>query len=194
MVPTVGHDARMARTLVYLVRHGEQGRSHDGLSELGRAQSHLLGDRLREVPFAALHHSPLPRAVETAAILSGHLPGVPVHACDFVADRTPMPSAGDEVPERYAGFLTSVPWEERDDGAARLQAAVKYLGVTGPNDRYELAVTHNFVIGWFVRHALDAPSWRWLGLNQANAGLTIVQWQDRHRATLVCVNDTGHLR
>jgi hypothetical protein len=36
---------------------------------------------------------------------------------------------------------------------------------------------HNFVIGWFVRHVLDAPEWRWMGLNQFNAALTILQIQ-----------------
>ncbi len=104
-----------------------------------------------------------------------------------------MPWPGDEVPAPYAGFLANVPADERDHGAGRLQAAVDYLGATGSEDRYELVVTHNLVIGWFVRHALDAPSWRWLGLNQANAGLAIVQWQDDHQPTLVCFNDTGHL-
>ena len=179
---------------MYLVRHGEQSLHHDGLSDLGRAQSHALGERVGGIPFGALHHSPLARAAETAAILAGHLPAVPVHACDFVADRTPMPWPGDEVPERYAEFLANVPADERDDGARRLQAAVDYLGAADSEDRYELVVTHNFVIGWFVRHALDAPNWRWLGLNQSNAGLTIVQWQDDLQPTLVCFNDTGHLR
>ena len=140
-----------------------------------------------------MHYSPKPRAAQTAAILADYLPTVARHVCDFVADRTPMPLPGDDMPARYDAFLASVPVEERDDGARRLQEAVDYLGVTGPEDRYELVVTHNFVIGWFVRHALDAPSWRWLGLIQANAGLTIVQWQDQQPPTLVCFNDTGHL-
>ena len=30
-------------------------------------------------------------------------------------------------------------------------------------------VTHNFLIGWLIRDALDAPKWRWIGLNHANA-------------------------
>ncbi len=57
-----------------------------------------------------------------------------------------------------------------------LQAAVEHFGVTGDTDRYELLITHNFVIGWFVRHMLDAPVWRWIGLDQANCAITIVQW------------------
>lgn len=53
-------------------------------------------------------------------------------------------------------------------------------------------VTHAFVIGWFVRTAMDAPSWRWLGLNSANTGLTIIRFTDGV-ATLGAFNDTGHL-
>jgi len=46
----------VARTQLYLVRHGEQepvsGHArHGGLSELGREQADRLGQRLRDVPF-----------------------------------------------------------------------------------------------------------------------------------------------
>lgn len=87
----------MTRTRLYLVRHGEQDPAANhgpdgGLSPLGRDQADRLGRRLRGVPFAAIHHSPSARAAETAAIVGGHLPGVPAHACDHVADRTPVPS------------------------------------------------------------------------------------------------------
>ena len=43
------------------------------------------------------------------------------------------------------------------------------------SDSNELLVTHNFVIAWFVRHVLDAPDWKWMGLNTANGGLTIIR-------------------
>ena len=181
----------MATSFVYLVRHGEQDLRSEALSELGRGQSHLLGQRLRTVPFSTIHHSPLPRAAETASILAEYLPGVPSHACEHVTDRTPMPAS--PAPERYARFLQDVPVVERDPGTVALRAAVAYLGTTGDADRHELVVTHNFVIGWFVRHALDAPEWRWLGLNQSNCGLTIVRFDPDGRASLVCFNDTGHL-
>ncbi|MEV7807048.1 histidine phosphatase family protein [Microbispora sp. NPDC088329] len=60
---------------MYLVRHGQQdqalGRSGDGgLSELGRRQADRLGQRLRDVPFSAVHHSPLLRAVQTADVIA----------------------------------------------------------------------------------------------------------------------------
>ena len=190
----------MARTLIYLVRHAEQdpGSAHaagGGLSDLGRQQAHQLGLRLRGVPFSTIRHSPLARAAQTADVIAGCLPHVPRHACDLVADRTPVPSSAQRTayPERFLPWLDSVPENERDDDAARLQAAVGHFGSIIERDRHELVITHNFVIGWFVRHVLGAPTWRWIGLNQANCGLTIVRWETDRPPTLVCFNDVGHL-
>jgi serine/threonine-protein phosphatase PGAM5 len=190
----------MASTQLYLVRHGEQDRTSGhapdgGLSQLGRQQAGRLGRRLSTVPFSAIHHSPLTRAAQTADIIAGHLPQVPRHACGFIADRTPVPSNGqrDRYPGPWLAWLDDVPDDERDEDATALQAAVEHFGVTGDNDRYELLITHNFVIGWFVRHMLDAPVWRWIGLNQANCAITIVQWDSDRPSTLVSFNDTGHL-
>lgn len=60
-------------------------------------------------------------------------------------------------------------------------------------DGSELIVTHNFLIGWFVRHALDAPDERWMGLNQCNGGLTVILYRTGQPASLVSFNDVGHL-
>jgi serine/threonine-protein phosphatase PGAM5 len=191
----------MARTVLYLVRHGEQDHSEDGaepdagLSATGRQQAHLLGRRLATVPFTSVRHSPLRRAAETARILATYLPGVPVNPSELVGDRTPIPTDDEAggMPERYRPFLNGIPAGERDPGARHLSEAVRELTTVGTDDRVDLLVTHNFVIGWFVRHALDAPAWRWLGLNQANCGLTIIRADGGRPPTLVAFNDVGHL-
>ncbi|MEV4118704.1 histidine phosphatase family protein [Micromonospora sp. NPDC049645] len=110
----------MARTTLYLVRHGEQdsalGHASDGgLSPLGREQADQLGERLRAVSFSAIHHSPVTRAAQTADIVAGHLAEVPRHACDFVTDRTPVPSAErrGRYPDRWLSWLDGVPGNER---------------------------------------------------------------------------------
>ena len=118
----------MARTQLYLVRHGEQDSASDhapdgGLSQLGREQADRLGRRLRAVPFSAIHHSPLARAAQTADVVAGHIQGVPRHDCEFVADRTPVPSAGQRgrYPDRWIDWLAGVPDDERDVDAVALQ-------------------------------------------------------------------------
>jgi serine/threonine-protein phosphatase PGAM5 len=184
----------LASTLLYLVRHAEQD-AGGGLSALGQQQAHLLGERLAGVRFDAVRHSPVRRAEETALILADYLPGVPVSRSELLRDRTPVPSAGQvvEVPPRFLPFLESIPAAERDPGGELLDAAVGELATTGAGDRCELLVTHNFVIGWFVRHALDAPAWRWIGLNQFNCALTIIQVRGDLPPVLITFNDLGHL-
>jgi broad specificity phosphatase PhoE len=191
----------LATTLLYLVRHAEQhhlpgGEDSDGrLSAVGEQQAHRLGRRIADVPFDVMRHSPLRRAAQTAQILAGYLPGVPVSSSELLSDRTPIPSAdqASAVPPPYRPFLGSVPAGERDPAAAHLNAAVEQLAVTGAEDRHELLITHNFVIGWFVRHALDAPAWRWMGLNQFNCALTIIQIRSDLPPMLITFNDLGHL-
>ena len=128
----------MARTRLYLVRHGEQDpasadTADGGLSAFGREQADRLGRRLGAVPFSAIHHSPLSRAVQTAEVVAGYLPQVSRHACDFVADRTPVPSAGQRgrYPDRWLAWLDGVPDDERDEDAVALLSAVEHFGVTG---------------------------------------------------------------
>ena len=116
-----------------------------------------------------------------------------------------MPSAGqrDQYPSRWLRWLDDVPDDERDEDAVNLRSAVDHfsarttacagLGVNAEGDRHKLLITHNFVIGWFVRHALDAPVWRWIGLDQANCAITVVQWGGNRPPALISFNDTGHL-
>ena len=49
-----------------------------------------------------------------------------------------------------------MPAAEQDLDGEQVNDAFAQLAVIGDEDRHELLITHNFVIGWFVRHALDA--------------------------------------
>jgi serine/threonine-protein phosphatase PGAM5 len=190
----------MSEVEVYLVRHAEAaGADGDdpGISEHGRSQAKALGQRLAGTRFAAAFHSPRRRAAETAAILFGARPDVPTSPCEPVDDRTPVPSAHrrDDYPKRYWPWLEATPPAERDQDAARLSDAVSQLAAAAgrvADDGPLLVVTHAFVIGWFVRSALDAPIWRWIGLSSANTGLSVIRYTT-DGAALVTFNDTGHL-
>jgi probable phosphoglycerate mutase len=180
---------------LYLVRHGEAD-PHDGpLSDAGREQARLTGERLAGVPLAAIHHGPLPRAAQTAAVIAASLPGVPVAASDLAGDYIPADPDPAGLPASFAAFLSSYDAAERAEGPRLAAAAAKRFAQAGDGEAatHELVVTHNFLIGWLVSHALAAPDWRWLGLNQMNCGLTVLAYQPGLPAGLICFNDAGHL-
>jgi serine/threonine-protein phosphatase PGAM5 len=194
-------------TTLYLVRHAEQEHTPDedpaaGISALGREQARLLADRLRTsiesgmVPLAGIHHSPLLRAEQTARLLADGLPGVPVQSSELLTDRTPFPEPGREsdYSERELEWLAGVPPGERDAGAKIITAAIAHFASLGDSGTgHHLLVTHAFVVGWFVRAALDAPVSRWLGLNPFNAGLTVIRYAPERPPAVISYNDVGHL-
>ena len=93
-----------------------------------------------------------------------------------------------EPPVAYRSFFSGITEEEVEAGRAQMT----WIGRSG-EQRNELPITHNFVIGWFVRHVLEAPEWKWMGLNQAHCGLTILRLRSGRPAQLVAHNDLGHL-
>ena len=182
---------------IYLVRHGEQQDAEYGLddgplSPRGVRQAQLIAERLGGVPFTGAWHSPLQRAAETAAIMSERLPALEWQSSPLLFDCIPSGKAP-ETPTAYDPFFGSVTDEEIDAGRAQMEDAVAEFLQPRRSQRHDLLITHNFVIAWFVREVLGAPDWRWVGINQANCGLTVLQQKPGRPWTLVTHNDLGHL-
>lgn len=188
-----------ASRYLYLVRHGEATADESRLTEAGRRQATLLGRRLRDVPLAAVHHGPLPRAERTARLIGDQLKGVPLRVSEAAGDYVPYLPDRDELPagsaDFFPRFLDGVTDEERTSGAALARRALElFTGpVDGAQDRHELVVTHNFLVAWLVRDAMHAPKWRWLGLNHGNAALNVIRYAPGRPASLLVSNDTRHL-
>ncbi|MFG3404608.1 histidine phosphatase family protein [Streptomyces sp. NPDC048142] len=190
--------AATARYL-YLTRHGQASADESTLTYDGRRQAALLGERLRGVPITAIHHGPLARAEQTARLVGEQLAGVPLLRSEPAGDYIPYLPRREELPAdsaaetlaRLAGF----PAAEREQGPGLAgEALARFTGtVEGDEPRHELLVTHNFLVGWLVRAALDAPKWRWLGINHANAALTVIRYAPGRPPALLLFNDTGHL-
>ena len=94
----------MGTRYLYLARHGDAD-AFGELTDTGRRQSDLLGERLAHVPVDAVWHSPLPRAVATAHELARHLPGVPVAEAAELVDHVPYVPAPSEIPRPWLGFF-----------------------------------------------------------------------------------------
>ncbi|MGX1887008.1 histidine phosphatase family protein [Streptomyces sp. NPDC055287] len=188
-----------ATRYLYLVRHGEALSDESGLTEGGRRQAVLLGQRLRDIPFAAVHHGPLPRAEQTARLIGDQLKNVPLRVSEVAGDYVPYMPVRDELPVESADFflrfLAGATEEEREHGAALARQALDmFTGpVDGEQDRHELVVTHNFLVAWLVRDAMHAPQWRWLGLNHCNAALTVIRYAPGRPASVLISNDMRHL-
>ncbi|MGV8970596.1 MAG: histidine phosphatase family protein [Microbacteriaceae bacterium] len=182
---------------LYLVRHGEQQDAEHGLpdgplSARGERQAEAIAARLSGVPFTGAWHSPLRRAEDTARIMSKSMPALEPKPSALLFDCYPTGPTHDMHPA-FEPFFGGVTPEEMEAGAAQMSdATAEFLSPT-LEDRHDLLITHNFVIAWFVREVLGAPSWRWLGINQANCGLTIVRVRSAKPSVLVTHNDLGHL-
>ena len=188
-----------ATRYLYLARHGEALPDESGLTRAGRQQATLLGRRLQDIPFTAVHHGPLPRATQTARLIHDQLKNVPLLASEVAGDYVPHVPERDELPAEsadfYLRFLADTTDEERKQGPALARQALDlFTGpVDGEEDRHELVVTHNFLVAWLVRDALHAPKWRWLGLNHANAALTVIRYAPGRATSVLVSNDMRHL-
>ncbi|MGA5823623.1 histidine phosphatase family protein [Kitasatospora sp. NPDC094028] len=187
-----------ATRYLYLARHGEA--APDGrLTANGRRQAVLLGRRLADRPITAVHHGPLPRAAQTAGLVAEQLGGIRPVVCEEAGDYVPHVPERGELPEDSAefllDFLSRTSAAERDQGQELARRAVARF--TGPvpdgADRHELVVTHAFLIGWLVRQAMDAPPWRWLGLNPGNTALTVLRYAPGRPPSVLLFNDLRHL-
>ena len=102
------------RTLI-LIRHGQYEHWHDDsekrtLTELGREQAQLTGERLRSLgeKFDMIHYSTMPRATETADIISKCLPDIPTKSCDMLREGAPIrpePPHSTWKPEEYVSSI-----------------------------------------------------------------------------------------
>lgn len=182
---------------IYLVRHGEHQDAEHGLvdgplSPRGRRQAGFLADRLSGVPFDAVWHSPLERASQTARAVAERMPSLSPQPSALLFDCVPTGMTVD-TPTVFEAFFGSVTEAEVEAGRAQMaDAASEYLARKS-GEVHELLITHNFVIGWFVREVLQAPEWRWMTLNQAHCGLTVIAQKQGRPWTLLSHNDLAHL-
>ncbi len=136
---------------LYLVRHGEteenaahilQGQTPGHLSSLGREQTEMLRDSLRDVHFDVLVSSDLKRCLDTACILNEER-NLPVHQTKLLRERDWGSFTGKMIPT-LQGIAFPDDVETVDAMLERSAAFIKYL-----KDNFDgltvLAVGHGLV-------------------------------------------------
>lgn len=182
---------------IYLVRHGEQvdaefGLPEGPLSKRGREQAERIADRLAPVKFDGAFTSPLQRAVDTADVITSRLGIEPATPSALLMDCVPA-GPNPDMPQAFEKFYGGISEEQILAGEAQMADATAEWLAPARDDRHDLLITHNFVIAWFVREVFGAAAWRWLGINQANCGLTIIRVRTAKPPVLLTHNDLGHL-
>ncbi|MFE0044391.1 histidine phosphatase family protein [Streptomyces albireticuli] len=180
----------MATRHVYLVRHGAADPFGE-LTEAGKRQSDLIGQRLSCLPIDVVWLSPLPRAVRSAGIIGTHLPKAAVREAPELVDHVPY--VPEQAPPDRAPFFDGYGTEEAVDAERRSSALTARFARPADTETHEVLVTHAYQVAWLVRDALDAPPVRWLGLNRGNTALTVIEYRDGTAPTVLLFNDMGHL-
>jgi len=195
----VGGDIACGTRHVLLVRHGQyvynEGDSFKVLTDLGRRQAALTGERLKSlgIKFTNLVASTMTRAQETASLIYEELQqqgGVEKSQCSLLREGAPYPL---EPKSSVWNPLDKTFFKDnpRIEGAFR-----KYIHRADPKqteDTYDLLVCHSNVIRYFVCRSLQFPPEGWGRMNIAHCGLTWLTIRPNGRVSLRGLGDIGHL-
>ncbi|HET6438613.1 MAG TPA: histidine phosphatase family protein [Anaeromyxobacter sp.] len=200
-------------TRLLLVRHGAtqltaenrfSGAVGVDLSDEGRAQAARLADRLRGVSIAAVHASPLSRALETAQIVARphDLDPVQEDGLREISHGRWEGLSREEVEQRFGEEYAA--WEADpftfapvggESGIAVLARALPVIRriVSAHGGKTVLVVSHKATLRLLLSSLLgvDPRGYR-DRLDQSPACLNVVDFKDPVRARLMLFNDVSH--
>jgi probable phosphoglycerate mutase len=197
-------------TRLFLVRHGATTASAEDrfagaidtpLSDEGRRQASLLGDRLARETLDAVYSSPMQRAMDTARLASGREPH-PEPALKEIAHGHWEGLTRQEAETKFADEMAA--WEEDpftfapeggESGVSVLARALPVIRqiVEQHAGKQVLVVSHKATLRLVLCSLLgiDAKGYR-DRLDQSPACLNVVDFRDPVRARLMLFNDTSH--
>lgn len=189
----------MANRILLLVRHGQYqkvkgkgGDQPDGsLTELGIKQAQLIAKRLRKlkIPLAAIHHSTLDRAIETAQVISRAFPSVALQPSPLLRECIPV------IPKGMESHFAHIPAEFVEKGAEQVQQTFEtfFRPFEGKQKQYELLVAHGNLINYLVGRTIGGRPESWVKLEIQHCGLTEISISPSGWIRLIRHNDVGHL-
>lgn len=210
-------ESTVARTRVFLIRHGESTTNRQGvisgwstdsvLTELGQRQAALTAARLGKLSIDALYASPLPRAWETAEIIGRALRLRPIPVDDLREINVgtevgrPLVDLTSLYPQLQSQFDETglhIPWPEGESQAQLRGRALRAVDkiVRDHPDETVAAVAHGGPLAWITTTLIGdgAATFRdWRHQNCAITELLVSPAGDEITAELVGFNDCRHL-
>ncbi|MES2859338.1 MAG: histidine phosphatase family protein [Pseudomonadota bacterium] len=193
--PAAASDSALAARTVYLVRHGHYAADASidekvgpGLSPTGVAQAKLAGARIGALPFSldGFYVSPMQRARDTAAVISGDRQDTRFSVVDDLAECTP--------PTRDAAIMARE--KPADLAACKGQldrAFARFFQPARGSERSDLLVCHGNVIRSMVVRALGVDGDAWLAMSVSHASITKIRVQPDGSFKVIAVGDVGHM-
>ena len=147
-----------------------------------------MGARLAGLPvkFDALYVSPMQRARDTAAVISGNFPGSKFSVVNDLAECTP-PTRDNQI---------MVGEKPADLAACKAQIDrlfAQYFKASQDGPRSEMFVCHGNIIRSLVVRALGVDADAWLGMSVGHASITKIRIEADGRIKVIAVGDVGHL-
>jgi probable phosphoglycerate mutase len=143
---------------------------------------------LRHLPVTAIHHSPLRRAVQTAAAVSALLPEVPLMVSPLLSECIPG------FPTEYAGHFTHLTAERIARDQAQVDAAFRtYVVPAGGPVVHDVIICHGNIIRALMMRVLRVSPERWVHAITHNGGISEVLIDTAGQPFLVSFNETSHL-
>ncbi|MCA9587183.1 MAG: histidine phosphatase family protein [Myxococcales bacterium] len=176
---------RAASRTIVIVRHGHYDTDPNGpqrLTDIGIEQAELTAAWLRDRGVDIMLSSRLPRARQTAEILSRGLGDVDVSYSHLLREGMYSKIAGYTVP----------PEERREDRVRAERAFTRFFRPTR-RDRVELYVSHGNLIRYLVCRSLGVPAVRWTRMVSHNCGITTIVVRATGAVRVVSYNQTAHL-
>ena len=166
--------------ILHFVRHGQYVEASGALTKLGRAQAARVAAELSRGTHTVIHCSNMPRALETAGIVSKRL-GLTVRTNELL--REVLPTRAPRV---------RIPFARRAADWARLSdVELKFLR-PAKAEIHEVVVCHGNLIRSLVARVLGTPRTHWVRMQIYHGSLTTLVCRE-DRVLLQTFNSVAHL-
>jgi len=193
-----------------LIRHGQYNLEPEDdaerkLTELGRRQLLLTGQRLRELScqnnfkYDKIIVSTMTRALESADIIAESLPDVKreLPGDALLREGAPYPPEPPNWNVSKSKEQTAKKLHNYFVDGPRIESAFrKYFrraSYDQKEDSTEIVVCHANVIRYFAMRALQLPPEAWLRISLKNGSITLISISPRGKVSLRALGDAGHM-